>query len=156
VSGTTTETSIIGNGVGTLTVPANGFQVGDSFTVKMYGDIGASNSDQLRIRVKSGSVILGDTGAVSLPNISNSHFNMEIGFTIRSTGSTTNAVINSSGFFTYTANASGSLEAASFSTTNNTTFDTTISNTLDVTAQFDTTAVGTFIYTEIFILNKVY
>ena len=31
VSGTTSETSIIGGGVGTLTVPANGFSVGDSF-----------------------------------------------------------------------------------------------------------------------------
>ena len=29
VSGTTSETTIVGSGIGTLTVPANGFSIGD-------------------------------------------------------------------------------------------------------------------------------
>ena len=31
VSGTTSETTIIGGGIGSLSVPSNGFSVGDSF-----------------------------------------------------------------------------------------------------------------------------
>lgn len=156
VSGTTSETTIIGNGLGSLSVPANGFSVGDSFTVKMFGDVGAQNGNTLTIKIKSGSVILGTTGAISMPSVTNSHFNLDIGFTIRAVGSAGIASISSSGFFTFTQNASGSLEAASFSTLNNTTFDTTNPNTLDITAQFSTTNSNNFIYSEFLILNKVY
>lgn len=37
VTGTTTETTLINGGVGTLSVPANGFTVGDSFVAVMAG-----------------------------------------------------------------------------------------------------------------------
>jgi hypothetical protein len=156
VSGTTSETSIVGLGVGTLTVPANGFSVGDSFVLRMYGDIGAQNGNTLTIQVKSGSVVLATTGAISMPSVTDSHFNFEVGFTIRSLGGAGIGSISSSGTFTFTQNASGSLEAAQFSTINNTTFDTTSSNTLDITAQFNTTNTSNFIYTEFFVLNKIY
>jgi hypothetical protein len=81
---------------------------------------------------------------------------LNVGFTIRSTGTTGVASIVSSGFFTYTQNASGNQEGGSFSTLNNTTFDTTSSNTLDITAQFNSTNSANFIYSEFFVLNKVY
>lgn len=156
VSGTTSETTIVGNGSGSLSVPANGFSIGDSFSVKMFGDVGAQNGNTLTIQIKNGSVILGTTGAISMPSVTNSHFNLDIGFTIRSVGSAGIASISSSGFFTFTQNASGSLEAASFSTLNNTTFDTTIPNTLDITAQFSSTNASNFIYSEFLVLNKTY
>lgn len=156
VSGTTLETTIVGNGSGSLSVSANGFSIGDSFSVKMFGDVGAQNGNTLTIQIKSGSVILGTTGAISMPSVTNSHFSLDIGFTIRSIGSAGIASISSSGFFTFTQNASGSLEASSFSTLNNTTFDTTIPNTLDITAQFSTTNASNFIYSEFFVLNKTY
>jgi len=38
----------------------------------------------------------------------------------------------------------------------NTTVDTTISNTLDVTAQWGAASAGNNIYSDIFILNKTY
>lgn len=156
VSGTTSETTIIGNGVGGLTVPANGFNAGDSFSLKMFGDIGSSNTSTLRIQVKSGSVVLGDTGLISMPNITSSHFMLDIGFTIRATGTTGNAVIATSGFFAFLQNASNNYDAKGFSTINNTTFNTTISNTLNITAQFSSTNAANFIYSEYFVLNKVY
>ena len=81
---------------------------------------------------------------------------LDIGFTIRATGATNTASIISSGFYTFTANASGSLEGASFSTLNNTTFDTTSSNTLNITAQFSSTNPANFIYSEFLVLNKTY
>lgn len=156
VSGTTSETTIIGPGNGTLQVPANGFSVGDSFSLKMFGDIGCANTDTLTIKIKSGSVILANTGAINMPSVTNSHFNLDVSFTIRSIGAAGVASIVSSGFFTFTSNASGTLEAASFSTINDTTFDTTGTNTLDITAQFSSTNVSNFIFSEILNLNKVY
>ena len=156
VSGTTSETTIIGTGKGSLTVSANTFSVGDSFTIKLFGDMGSQNNDTLQIKIKSGSVILGTTGSLTMPSVTNSHFMLDVGFTIRSTGTTGVASIVSSGFFTYTQNASGSQEGASFSTLNDTTFDTISSNTLDITAQFNSTNSANFIYSEFFVLNKVY
>ncbi len=37
ITGTTTESTLINGGVGTLSVPANGFQIGDSFRADFGG-----------------------------------------------------------------------------------------------------------------------
>ena len=48
----TAETSIVGTGVGSLTVPANFFVVGDSFHGKIGGKIGdTSNGDDITVRI---------------------------------------------------------------------------------------------------------
>jgi hypothetical protein len=156
VSATTSELSIIGPGVGTLSVPANGFSVGDSFIVKISGDLGANNGDDLTLRIKSGSAEFGVIGPISMPNVTSSHFSFEVVFTIRSLGTAGNAKIQSSGYFTFTQNAGNSFQGDNFSTLNDTTFDTTIPNQLDITAQFSTTNTANFIFTEVLVLNKIY
>jgi hypothetical protein len=156
VSGTTSELSIIGPGVGTLNVPTNGFSVGDSFVVRVSGDLGANNGDDLTLRVKSGSAEFGVVGPLNMPNVTSSHFSFEVTFTIRAVGTAGNAKIQSSGFFTFTQNAGGTFEGDNFSTLNQTTFDTTIPNQLDITAQFNSTNAANFIFTEILVLNKIY
>ena len=80
MSGTTSETTIIGSGVGSLSVPASGFSVGDSFRCIVSGDLGANNNDTLTLRVKTDSVVLGTTGAINLPGVTNKHFNFDIHF----------------------------------------------------------------------------
>jgi hypothetical protein len=91
-----------------------------------------------------------------MPTVTNSNFSFDVSFTIRATGGTGNASIVSSGFFTFIGNASSDYSAAGFTTINNTTFDTTTTNTLDITAQFDSTNIANFIYSDYFVLNKVY
>ena len=156
VTATTTESTIIGVGSGTLTIPANAFQVGDSFRVDIMGHISAKNNDTIRIRVKAGSILLGDTGAVTMPNITSKHFDMSLNFTIRSLGAAGVASIASGGQFTYSKNASNAFEGSDFSLVNNTTFDTTISNTLNITVQWSSTDPLNSIYTEILTLYKTY
>jgi hypothetical protein len=156
VSGTTSELSIIGSGIGSLSVPANGFSVGDSFSVRISGDIGANNGTNLTLRVKSGSVVFGQVGPISMPNVTSSHFSFEITFTIRALGTAGNAKIISSGYFTFTQNVGGSFEGGNFSTLNNTTFNTTVPNTLNITAQFNSTNSANFIFTELLVLNKIF
>lgn len=156
VTAIVTESTIIGAGVGSLTIPANAFQVGDSFRVDIMGHISAKNNDTIRIRVKAGSILLGDTGVVTMPNITSKHFDMSLNFTIRSLGAAGVASIASGGQFTYSKNASNAFEGSDFSIVNNTTFDTTISNTLNITVQWSSTSALNSIYTEILTLYKTY
>ena len=156
VTGTTTETTLIDGGVGSLTVPANFFKVGDSFSVTMGGHISSVNNDTLRIKVKSGSVILGDTSTITMPQCTDKHWNLEIRFTIRTLGAAGVASIASFGQFNFSKDASNAFEGADFSIINNTTFDTTISNTLNITVQWSSNNAGNNIYSESFILTKIY
>jgi hypothetical protein len=156
ITATTAEGTLIDGGVGGLIVPANAFSVGDSFMASVSGIISAKNNDTLTIRVKSGSVILGTTGAKTMPAITSKHFDLTIHFTIRTIGGAGVASIACSGDITYSKNASNAFEGADFSTINNTTFSTIISNTLDLTAEWSSNDPQNSIYSEIFVLNKIY
>jgi hypothetical protein len=156
ISGTTAETTLINGGVGTLTVPANGFTIGDSFRAVFGGVLNAANNQTIRIRVKSGSVILLDSGAQPISNITNNVFSFNVDFTIRQLGAAGVASIVSLGSFHYKKTVNGVVEGFAFNIINNTTFDTTISNTLDVTVQWGSNNATNSIYSDIFILNKTY
>ena len=157
VSATTLETSLTNDGVGTLYVPANGFQVGDSFSAVLIGHLSCVGTATLHIRIKTDTgIILADTGVMDMDASTNKHWKLDINFTIRQLGAATVASIASGGLFAYTKNAGFNFEGVNFSVVNNTTFDTTISNTLVVTAEWNTNNAGNSIYTEIFTLNKTY
>jgi hypothetical protein len=152
VSGTTVETSIIGSGTGTLSVPSNGFRVGDSFSAKLNGHISCVGSATIHIRVKANSVLLGDTGVIALDTTTDKHWELDLNFTIRSIGSV--GSIASYGSFGYIKNSGLNFEGSNFVTI--TTLDTTILNTINITAEWNTTNSGNLIYSDIFVLNKTY
>ena len=156
VINTTTETSLLDGGVGTLTVPANGFKVGDSFHAILTGYISSVNNHTLRIRIKTDGIVLADTGVITMAATTNRHWKLEVYFTVRTLGASGVASIATGGTFMYTKNASTNFEGANFSTETTTGFDTTISNTLSITAQWGQTNTGDSIYSEIFTLNKTY
>ena len=150
------ETTLIDGGVGSLTVPANGFTVGDSFSVVMGGKISCSNNSPITIRIKSGAVVLATTGLISLPHITLKNWELEVTFTIRAIGAAGVASIATHGDFLYLKDSSSSFEGMTFSSTNNTTFNTTISNTLDITGQWSILNAANVLYSEIFTLSKIY
>lgn len=156
VTNTTAETSIVGGGAGTLSVPANAFSIGDSFSGRMVGHISSKNNDTIRIKVKSGAVILGDSGLITMPQTTSKHYTIDLNFTIRAIGAAGVASIVTGMVFTYSKDASNAFEGYDASIINNTTFDTTVSNTLDVTVQWGAADVLDSIYSEYFTLNKVY
>ena len=156
VSGTTNEGSIIGTGVGTLSVPASGFSIGDSFNVTVMGHLSAKNNDELTIRIKADSLILGTVGPITMSQTTDEHFDLQLYFTIRAIGGAGVASIMSGGQFNYLKDASFTFEGADYTNINNITFDTTISNTLDITAQWNSSDIQNSIYSEILILNKIY
>ena len=157
VTGTAVETTIIGTGVGTLTVPANGFSIGDSFTAFFDGRISCVGSATLHIRVKTlAGVLLADTGIIAMDAATNHNWKLDLQFTIRTLGTTGVASISSGGLFGYIKNSGNNYEGYVLSNINNTTFNTTINNTLIVTAQWNTTNAGNSIFSRNFTLTKVY
>jgi hypothetical protein len=157
VTDTTVETTIIGPGVGGLTVPANGFSIGDSFTGALDGIISSTSSSTVHIRVKTLSgALLADTGIIDLAAATDKAWIMNLYFTIRTLGGVNVASISSGGQFSYIRNGGTQFEGYVLSIVNDTTFDTTIDNTLVITAQWDTASINNSITTKNFTLTKIY
>jgi hypothetical protein len=157
ITNTTVESTLINGGVGTLTIPANGFQVGDSYRAIFGGVMNAVNNQTIRIRVKAGAITLLDSGLQNLgSSVVNDIWSLNVDFTIRQIGGAGVASIVSLGQFHYTKTNNASVQGFGFNVVNNTTFDTTISTTLDVTGQWGAASTGNNIYSDIFILNKIY
>jgi hypothetical protein len=156
VTATTTETTIINGGVGTLSVPANGFNVGDTFRAHFAGQMSAKNNDSIRIRVKAGSVVLADSGLQTMPTTTNAVWSLSLDFTIRQLGGAGTASVVTIGNFLHVKQSNNTSQGFGFNTVNNTTFNTTIPNTLNVTAQWSSNSADNSIYSDVFVLNKVY
>jgi len=157
VTATIVESSLIGIGVGTLTVPANGFSIGDSFTAFLDGRISCIGTATLHIKVKTlAGVLLADTGIIAMDAATDHNWKLDLQFTIRTLGTTGVASISSGGLFGYVKNSGNNYEGYVLSTLNTTTFNTTVNNTLVVTAQWNTTNAGNSIFSRNFTLTKVY
>ena len=147
---------MIDGGIGSLSVPANAFRVGDSFRAVFGGVLNVANNQTITMRVKTGAVTLLDSGPQSISNVTGDIWSLDINFTVRAVGGPGIASIVSLGGFHYSKTSNGSVEGFAFNYTNNTTFDTTIDNTLDVTVQWGSGDNGNSIYSDIFVLNKIY
>ena len=156
ITNTTTVGSLIASGVGTLSIPANSFVVGDSFRAKFSGHISSRNNDSLTLIIRTAGVTLATTGSITLPSITNLNWILEVDFTIRAIGGAGTAVIVSSGSFLYMKNASNAFEGDTFSVINNTGFDTTITNSLKVEAQWSAADPLNSISSDLFTLTKTY
>ena len=156
ITNTTSEQTLIDSGVGTFSVPANGFKVGDSFRADFGGILSSLNNAQITIRVKTGSITLSSSGVQTLPSTSNDVWMLSLNFTVRAIGGPGVASIVTLGAFYDIKQSNSQQQGFSFNTINSTTFDTTIANTLDVTAQWGAASASNSIYSDIFVLNKIY
>lgn len=152
----TIPTSLVGSGIGTLTVSANTFQVGDSFKATLYGHISCANNEDLNIKLICSTTTIGSTGTISMPQCTNQHFEFEVQFTIRSLGGPGVASILTAGFFTFSKDASNAFEGADFTQIENTLFDTVVSQTLDIEADWGSNNPANQIYVESFVLTKIF
>jgi len=155
---TTEIRTLIGDGVGSLSVSANTFKVGDSFQITIIGHLSAINSDTLTINLieTNSSTILATSGDVIMRGSTNKHFELQATFTIRQIGAPTIASIFTGAFFNYSRNGSNTLESVIFSNGNSTTFDTTQNNRLDITAKWSSASANNSIYSEILSVTKIY
>ena len=158
VIGTDPTGSLIDGGIGTLSVPANGFNQGDSFRSVMFGRINtAGGGVNLEILIESNGVALADTGVITMPTITDKNWQMDVNFSINKLGGAGTAEIASAGTFTFRTDSAGNVVSEIFSAINNTTFDTTINNTLRITAIWSGNAdADDTIYSQLFTLRKIY
>jgi hypothetical protein len=151
--------SLIGTGLGALTVPANGFVVGDSFSFVLSGHIDTPNNSDLALTIESlptGAIFVA-SGPITMPQCTNQHWQLNVTFTIRKLGPPGGAIIATAGAFSFIGDPAGNkFEGYDFSTINNTTFDTTVANTLEVKASWLSTSGGESIYSEVGVLHKIY
>lgn len=153
VANTTTETSIIGTGVGTKTLPANFFIAGKTVRIRGGGKFStkAAPTGNVTVKVKYGSTVIASyTLSTQVPDgASGQPFDYELIITCRTTGAT--GTVMMTGFLTHFAKSIGT-NGRDWANLNNggatTTIDTTASSALDVTwtwatADASNTATGT-------------
>lgn len=153
---TNLEKTLIGTGIGTLSVPANSFVQGDTFHLKICGVLNAKNNAKLTIRLHANGLDIGTTGTLTLGTTTAKIWDLNCDFTIRQIGGAGVGVLTTNGTFLYDQNASSSFEGINFLNINNTTFDTTILNTLDVVAQWGVADALNSIYSAQAILTKTF
>jgi len=154
VSGTT-EQSVIGPGVGSLSIPANGFSVGDTFKAILEGHFSSAN-DGVTIKIKAGSSILANSTNTTFNTFgAESLMKLELDFVIKSIGGAGTAEILTKGFFK-AVKSNQDIKGFAFEDHNNTTFDTTVENLLDITFQFDNTDSSTYVQSDLLVLSKIY
>ena len=152
---TAPEQSLIGTGVGSLTIPANAFQVGDSFHAKMGGILNATGGggrSEIILRIKNGATILASTGIFDLDTATNQGWEVELDFTIASIG--VGGTICTNGNFIYTKDSKREVFGYIFQDV--TGIDTTLSATLDITLEWNVINGGDDIYSANFVLYKVF
>jgi hypothetical protein len=156
ITNTIVENTLIDGGVGTLSIPANGFQVGASFIAYFSGKISCVNNEKIEIHCLTSSIILADTGLITLAAATNKNWELYINFTIRSIGTAGVAAIATSGRFAYNKDSNNAPESVGFYNLNNTTFNTTIPNVLNVTGKWNSANPLNSIYTDIFNLYRIF
>jgi hypothetical protein len=156
VENTTDELTIIGNGLGSLSVPANGFVRGNTFRVYMEGSLSSLNNAELTINIRDNGNVLATTGAMTLVETSGNFYYMNITFVIREVGTAGTAEIMTSGAFNYTKISNNRSEFIGFEQDNTTTFDTTTDSILNITAQWGAASASNSIDTHVLILQRVF
>ena len=131
------ETSILASGVGdfvgTLTVPANGFAVGDAFHFVVAGDCVFDKDNEITLRLKNGGVLATITMELE-DTTGTTSWELESDFIIRSIGATGSIVTN----FDFTFNKKALKDFKGVRNVVVSSINTTVPNTLDITAEFTT------------------
>ena len=156
VANTTDELTVIGNGEGNLSVPANGFTKGNSFRAYIEGDLSSLNNAELTINIRDNGNILASTGPMTLVTTSGNYYYLDITFVVREIGAAGVASLMTSGVFQYTKTANNTPETIGFNNLNNTTFDTTTLSTLDITAQWGAADPANSIDAHILTLQRIF
>lgn len=141
------------NSVGSLSVPPNTFVKGDGFKLDAAGHLSITGPPPTLIInfLFNGTPEL-TIPITSIPNVSNLHWNMEANFTIRKIG--VSGLVQGAVKFYFEENANDKING--HSVTELKPLNTTIINSLDITATWSSTDAGDSIYSEIVTLYKIF
>ena len=139
---TVAETSLLGTGVGTKTVPASGLFAGRTLRLKAMGFFGTALAPgTLTIKVKLGSTVILTTGAQTpAGSQTNMYWELEAIITCRTAGAS-GTVFGQSEWFHQEGVLTAPLSWA-MTNTATTTVDTTVAQAMDLTAQWGTANIS--------------
>ncbi len=137
VGNSTGEATLVGTGVGSVTLPANLFFAGKSIRFRMTGVLSSTGGPTITIKVKFGTTTFMTTGAATSGNGTNNVFEINGSITCRTIGVT--GTIFAQGY--YTEHYAGGA-VADMPNTAVTTIDTTGALAVNITAQWGTMAAG--------------
>ncbi len=139
-SASTTETTIIGTGVGSLTLPANFFVAGKTIRLSVRGKHTSSAAPpNLTIKVKLGSTVIGTTGAFADKAGTDEEILILYYITCRTTGSSGTVYGMGENMHHEGTNVA---DVYGMGNTTTTTINTTTSQVVDCTAQYASTKAG--------------
>jgi len=143
--------------IGSVSVPANAFQI-SSYHLVVAGSFGANNGDTLTLRLKGGATSTTILATLVVPlNNASGFFECEVDFQLRATGGPGAADVCSNFDFTYNqSGGGGGFQGERGVFQNNTTFDTTTLNTLEITGQFSSANASNNIQSEVQRLTRTY
>ncbi len=147
VANTITETSIIGTGVGTVSLPGSFFTAGKTIQFHMHGYHSSTGNPSLTLKVKLGSTTIGSK-TVTVGNGSTDGYDLNGLITCRTTG-TTGTVVFMGEYHELHANGA----EAGIVQTGTTTINTGSSQVLDITLQWGTANVGNTMTSQLFIVE---
>lgn len=157
-TGTTFQSILSGTGVGSLSVPANGFSAGDTFHADLCGVMSSANNEVIYFDILGGA-----SSTVSLLSFNNTLktttdkvFTLKLKFVIRAIGAAGVASIATYAEFMYNDNASAKSETFVYYNENTTTFDTTTANVLDLKVKYGSANGSNKANSELFTLHKFY
>ena len=148
IADTTTETTLFGTGIGTLTLPANFWVVGKTIRIEIHGDFADTGNPTAEIQAYYGATSLIDSGAITLSGLAGTEeWECEVVITCRSIGAsgTVQTVIDWEYETTVGSSAIERLDVEGVLRT----IDTTASGALDVTFQWGTAAAANTIHSHV-------
>ena len=141
VANTSTETTLLGTGEGSKTLPADFLTVGKTIYIRVSGywsDISSPGTGEARVKI-GGTTILDTTAQTPAGSVSNKTFEIDGFITCRTTGAS--GTIHHQGYLLLDVGGQ-SLEFWGMPATSTTTVDTTSSLAIDVTWQWSTADAG--------------
>lgn len=137
VGNTTNETTIVGTGVGTVTLPANFFVAGKKINLFWDGYFRLENSPTLQVKIKIGSTTVWDSGAVTKSAVSTGtqYWRLNATLTCRTTGASGTVLTQALYEYIMPTRVHNVFENVKISTA---TIDTTASQAIDITVQWGT------------------
>lgn len=130
-----TDTSLIGTGKGTMTLPANFWTVGKTVHVKHRGRMGAAIAATQQFKVKQGATTLADSGAVVVAGaLTNAAYEAEFEICCRTVGAT--GTLSIRGVVEYNNGITRQSVDLTNAAAGPITFDTTAAGLLDLTLAY--------------------